>query len=283
MVGSVLVFVVNAWTREFFWRSFGGSWATVQHAFVHDPFLFLAHAISLVASPNKGLIFYAPLAVIGLFGIRRLIAEHPRTGLFVALAFGGLAAGFSFLRDWADETWGPRFLHAAVAPLLLCLAIPSRDAARTFHRLLAGCAAMLGGAVSLLGILFVYGGPYEAAKAVGQNTREAIQGDLVWNPIQFAFRLLGAALHPSGSHIWVASHSWLFARPAGSAPDPAIDLAKYAHFQSALLDGGTPPGARVALAACGIGGAVMIALAVRETRKERETVPLPARSKSSDG
>ena len=132
---------------------------------------------------------------------------------------------------------------------------------------------MIGGAVSLLGVLFVYGGPYDAAKAAGQNTLEAIQGDVVWNPIQFALRVLGAALHPAGSHVWVASHYWWFARPAGSAPEPVIDLAKYAHFQSMLLAGGTPPGVRLALSACGIGGAVLVALAIRETRKESEVLP----------
>jgi uncharacterized protein YqgC (DUF456 family) len=106
-IGSVLVFAANAWTREFFWRRFGGSWTSVQHALIHDPFLFLAHAVSLVASPNKGLVFYAPLAVLGLFGVRRLIAERPRTGIFVALAFGGLAAGFSFLKNGRTRPGGP--------------------------------------------------------------------------------------------------------------------------------------------------------------------------------
>lgn len=269
-IGSVLVFAANAWTREFFWRRFGGSWTSVQRALIHDPFLFLAHAVSLVASPNKGLIFYAPLAVLGLFGVRRIVADRPRTGIFVALTFGGLVAGFSFLKIWADETWGPRYLHTAVAPLLLCLAVPGPEATRALRRLLAGFAAVMGAAVSLLGVLFVYGGAYDAAKAAGQNTLEAIQGDVVWNPIRFELRLLAAALQPAGSHVWVASHYWWFTRPAASAPEPVVDLARYAHFQPVLLSAGTPPGVRLALSACGIGGAVLVALAIRETRRESE-------------
>jgi TM2 domain-containing membrane protein YozV len=273
-----LVFVGNAWTREFFWRRFGGSWTGLRHAAIRDPFLFFAHAVSLVASPNKGLIFYAPLAVVGLFGIRRILAGRPRTGIFVALTFGGLVAGFSLLKIWADETWGPRYLHAAVAPLLLCLAVPAGEHGKALRRLSAALAAVVGGAVSLLGVLFFYGGPYDAAKAAGQNTLEAIQGDVVWNPIRFALRVLPAALHPAGSHLWVASHYWWFVRPAGSAPEPVIDLARYAHFQSVLLAAGTPSGVRLALAACGVGGAGLIALAIRQTRKENRAGPLSSAS-----
>jgi len=281
-LGTGLVFAVNAWTREFFWRRFGGSWTNFRHSLIRDPFLFLAHAVSLVASPNKGLLFYAPLAVLGLFGLRRVVAGRPRTGAFVALTFGGLVAGFSLLKIWADETWGPRYLHAAVVPLMLCLAVPGGDAARVIRRLLATCAALLGGAVSLLGVLFVYGGPYDAASAAGQNTLEAIQGDVVWNPIRFAVRILGVALHPAGSHLWVASHYWWFVRPPGSAPEPVVDLAKYAHFQSRLLAAGTPPGVRLSLSACAVAGAILVARAIRETRRESRAEPSPAGSRMGD-
>jgi hypothetical protein len=126
---------------------------------------------------------------------------------------------------------------------------------------------MLGGAVSLLGVLFVYGGPYDAAKAAGQNTLEAIQGDVVWNPIRFALRLLVVALHPARPHVWVASHYWWFAKPPGSAPEPEIDLSKYAHFQSAVVAAGQPPGVRVLLAVCGLGGLLLVGLALREVRR----------------
>ncbi len=279
---ALLVFLGNAWTRELFWRRFGGSWSGLRHALIHDPFLFFAHAVSLVASPNKGLVFYAPLAILGLFGVRRVIAGRPRVGIFVALTFGGLVAGFSLLKIWADETWGPRYLHTAVVPLLLCLAVPGGDAARVARRLLAGCAAMLGGAVSLLGVLFVYGGPYDAARIAGQNTLEAIQGDVVWNPIRFALRILGTALHPAGSHLWVAAHYWWFVRPAGAPPEAVIDLAKYAHFQSVLLADATPPGVRAALSACAIGGAILIARAIRETRKESRAERSPAEARAGD-
>jgi len=257
---GILVIGGNAWTREFFWRRFGGSWANVQHTFVHDPFLFLFNAVSLVASPNKGLLFYAPLAVFGLCRIPRAISVRRRTGLFAALTFACLVAGFAFLKIWSDETWGPRYLHSAVAPLMLCLAFPaSRPGRFRARRLLAAAAGILGGIVSSLGILFPYGAPYHASRLAGQNTLEAIQGDVVWNPIRFDLRLLECALRPERERIWVAAHYWWFFKTPGSAAEPAIDLSRYVHFDPLVLAPGTRAGIVFRLVACGLAGAVLVA------------------------
>ena len=64
----------------------------------------------------------------------------------------------SFLEMWSDETWGPRYLHSALGPLVLCFAASRRS--RPLHlRTEAPLAAavLLGLGVSFLGTLFYYG------------------------------------------------------------------------------------------------------------------------------
>jgi len=277
-VAAIAVFGANSWTREFFWKPFGGSWENLRHALIHDPFAYLFHATSLLSSPNKGLLFYAPLAFAGLLALPRACRERPRIGVFAALTAGGLVAGFSLLKIWADETWGPRYLHTAIAPLLIVLALTPVSFRGVWRRSLLAAAAAFGAGVSLLGVLFFYGGPYHAAVQAGQGTLEAIQGDTVWNPIRFDLRLLETMARGAGPGAkWTAAHYWWFFKPPGSPPEPVVDLARYAHFQSWIFGSATKPGVVLLLAGFGVAGLAMIALFIAGSGGRRFSVPLVRR------
>jgi len=263
-VFAVAVFAGNAWTRELFWGKFGGSRARALHTLVHDPVLYLFHVVSLLSSPNKGLLFYAPLAVLGLVGIGGTFRRNRRVATFAILTIGGLAGGFSLLKIWADETWGPRYLHSAIAPLLLCLALSDGMLRRRAGRALAFLSAVAGLAVSLLGVLFFYGSAFSAARIAGQSNLEWIQGDVVWNPIRLDLRLLRVLLAGGRGREWVAAHYWWFFRAPGSPPEAVIDLSSFAHLQALLFRPECPAGIRVLLVLAGLSGLGVLLLAARK-------------------
>lgn len=200
-------YVANALIRSLFWRPYGGLAANVNGYRAHgvvDPML---HLIGFLGSPNKGLIVFAPLALLALFAIPRALDVDRRATIFAMLAFAGLAGGSSLLELWSDETWGPRYLHAAIAPLVLCLAAAWRstgDRPRSPAPFYAAVA--LGFGVSLLGVLFHYGTVARAAVEAAPVDHEALQGNPVWNHVRFNSRLFA---------VWLALC-------AGNAPDPVL-------------------------------------------------------------
>jgi hypothetical protein len=260
---ALVIFAGNAWTRELFWGKFGGSRASVMHTLVRDPFLYIFHVVSLVSSPNKGLLFYAPLAVLGLVGIGGVFRRSRRVAIFAILTTSGLVGGFSLLKIWSDETWGPRYLHSAIAPLLLCLALSDGVLGRRVGRAVACLLAAAGLVVSLLGALFYYGWTSAAARIAGQSNLEWIQSDVVWNPIRFDLRLLRVILDGGRGKEWVAAHYWWFFREPGSPPEAVIDLSRYAHLQGVLFRPECPPAARVLLVLSGLSGLGILLFAFR--------------------
>src|SRR5207253_5615063 len=103
----------------------------------------------------------------------------------------GLMIGSAVVSWWSEETWGPRYLHSAVAPLLLCLAAARRDRPFRLKRevplaALAGCGLF----VSFLGVTFYYGLLHRAALASTRSNLETIQNDPGWNHVRFNLELL---------------------------------------------------------------------------------------------
>jgi hypothetical protein len=137
---------------------------------------------------------------------------------FCVLVLGGTAGGCAMLRAWSDETWGSRYLHVTVVPLILCLGLT----VRTFgvaRKLALTAAGVLGLWIWFLGSFSYYGNLHGVAMATDQSTLEVIQTDLIWNHIGFNARLFTIWWSGSrGEVIWTPSHQWWPARPP-SAPE----------------------------------------------------------------
>ena len=124
----------------------------------------LATGVSyLLASSGKGLVWFAPPAVLGLallpWHVRRLAAP-----MFVALGIF-LVELVYFGRWWAwhgDWSWGPRYLYLTIPFLLIPLALLLH---RAVVRGLALIAAAAGLVVALLGVLVDYGGYYSVVSS----------------------------------------------------------------------------------------------------------------------
>jgi hypothetical protein len=188
-----------------------------------DPFLWISNLSSLFLSPNKGLLFYAPVVPLLLFC--RSAPKGPGGGerRFAWLAVAGTAVGTSMFFFWSDETWGPRYLHAALPPILVAGAAALAGRPFRLRRDWPTVAALtLGAGISFLGVLFFFGNLHSVAIRLGEATMETLQSDPAWNPIRFHFRLLtvwrrGTVGPPLADDLWAPKrHSW------GSESSPPI-------------------------------------------------------------
>ncbi|HEV7239417.1 MAG TPA: hypothetical protein VGQ36_09265 [Thermoanaerobaculia bacterium] len=233
-------FLVNSHYRSLFWVNFGGSANFVKLWIAHGPISIALNVVSFLFSANKGLVVYVPLALIALYVLPRVAVTHRWLAVFAILVLGGLAGGFSLLRNWSDETWGPRYLHSAIAPLILCVAA-SIGAAPYRRRFLlpVATAILLGAYPAFLGVFFYYGALHAAQRATSQPTLEALQFDPVWNHLRFNDRLLEIWLAsdepPPRRTWWTPEHKWFFIPPKDAPPWKSVDLAAYAIPQSAMI------------------------------------------------
>ncbi len=236
----VLVFAGNAYIRSLAWVQLGGTVSFAKGWLVHDLVSPALNLIALLGSPNKGLLVFAPVTILALVCLPRAFAVDRPVVIFALLTFLGLAGSLSFLEMWSDETWGPRYLHSALGPLVLCFAASRRSRPlrlRTEAPLAA--AVLLGLGVSFLGTLFYYGSLGGVATTSTALTLPALQGDMTWNHVRFNARLL---------------HAWWKGRRGGSAPEflepgrlwdfhtppkiltwQAVDLRQLSNPQPALL------------------------------------------------
>ena len=223
----------NAWTRAFFWAQYGGSFAFIRPWIVSDivsPFLNFA---AFFGSPNKGLWVYSPVCFLTIFAIPRAFHFRRDLTLFALLTLGGLAGGFSLLTNWSDETWGPRYLHSAICPLLLVLATGIPRPSRAFRAALA-IAAVLGFGAAVLGVAFSYSSLAQAANVTGLNTLENYQGNLKLNHLLFNTALLDEWWHQRHG-TWSTAPRWFFTTPADAPAVKSINLAEYAIPQPILF------------------------------------------------
>src|SRR5262249_33822554 len=134
--------------------------------------------LSYFSSINKSLFLYAPITALGLLALPRVFRSYPRIAIFSALTLVGVAGGFSLTYMWAEETWGPRYLHESILPLTVCLAAAKTGLGPQWRREIPLFAAMvLGLVISFLGSFFYYGNLHIAATSASQNTLESLQFD----------------------------------------------------------------------------------------------------------
>ena len=147
----------GAIAKSLYWAQLGVSPVTKFRALMNDSvFQYLGGAIGLFGSPNKGLLLYAPLVVLGLCAIPAAWRAHREVTLFVLLALGGTVLGVSFMRHYADEVWGCRYLHSSVAPLVLLIGASRKQFCLRRDAVMVPLA-VLGVVVSFLGAFYYYG------------------------------------------------------------------------------------------------------------------------------
>ncbi len=231
----VLVWVLSAAGRERFWVALGGSLKYVRPLLIDSVFLYFTNLIGMFGSPAKGLFVYAPPLLLSIYAIPRAWRAHRDVTAFALLAAGGVCCGFAMFRYFADEVWGPRYMHSCVAPLLLIIGAgrarfsPRRDA------LLLPLLAM-GAAISFFGAIYYYGVRHGAATRTDQNSAQQLMSDPVLNEVRFNARLFGVWLsHPAAPVLWPPPRLWMYARPAGLPPRKTVDLRELARPQALLI------------------------------------------------
>jgi len=245
---AVVATIVSVYGLNAYTRSLSPTWATgtlnVFKLFnVDGPLTVAFNMLSLFGSVNKGLFIYCPVVLICLLGLPKAYKKNARVVIFASLILGGLVGGCSLFYFYTDETWGPRYLHSAVAPLIVCLALTRESMRFRLRRELPLLVlGVLGAAVSFLGAFYYYGTMHLAATQCGQATIETLQGDPNWNHVQFNLMLLrvwrrgGTDAAP-----WTPARHWWYEQPPDAAPLKTINLRDFATPQSSLVRGWSIP------------------------------------------
>jgi len=72
LVVVVTVFGASAYSRSFFWKTFGSSGNFLRFWLIPDPIYFLANLFSFFFSTNKGFFFYCPLLLVAAVCLPKL-------------------------------------------------------------------------------------------------------------------------------------------------------------------------------------------------------------------
>ena len=180
--------VVNVVLRNFYWTPRGGGESAIQGWMIQSKFQIFTNLFGLLGSPAKGLFIFAPILVAALWAIPRAFRTHRDIAIFSALVFACMMAFLSLLIAPYDETWGPRFLHVVVAPLVICIGA-AWPAFQWRVYLPLAVLATIGVVISFLGAFFYYGARGKASDDARQNTMEWLTSDNVWNEVVFDARL----------------------------------------------------------------------------------------------
>jgi len=273
-VGNVL--------RNPYWIPKGGVYYSFRGWMMDSPIQVLANFVGIFGSPIKGLAVFAPLLLLCIYAIPRAFRSvHRDLTVFTLLITGCTAGLISLLIVTSDEIWGPRYMHVAIAPLLLCI-----GAAWPRFGLKIGlplvCLAAVGFVVSFLGSFSNYGVPSLAMRDAAQNTMEWINGDPVWSGPAFESRLVSTWLKPGEEPVpWIPLHHWVWEPPKDFPAEwRTIDLREYSTPQSILLQfwSATPKGEkrtifRVSLFSMIVGPLLLLFVALRTRKESRELLP----------
>jgi hypothetical protein len=208
---------------------------------------YFINVIGIFGSPTKGLLVYCPVLLGSLFVLPRVFRSHRPLAIFAVLITICTIAFTSILINPGADGWGPRYLHASVAPLVLCIgaAWPRFNWRRSALLIVL---SVIGVAISFLGVFSYYGARDSAMKATDQNTVEWQDGDPVWNPITFNARIFRVWLRNSPTPVlWTPWHNWQWTAPPDVMPWKTIDLREYCRPQSFMVRDWQLPKDRLAL------------------------------------
>jgi hypothetical protein len=229
------VWAVGTWGRNFYWGPRGGGANSLRLWLADSALQVFTNAVGVFGSPTKGLFVYAPILLASIYAVPRVFRAHREIAIYALLVTACSLGLISFLRSPTDEVWGCRYMHVAIAPLILCIG----GAWPCFHWRREGllvALALLGLIISFLGAFYYYALLDFAMKDVGQNTLEWITGDNVWNHIEFNARLFRTWLHGGTAPVmWTPTHIWVWTRPADAPQWKSIDLRQFYQPQSFML------------------------------------------------
>jgi hypothetical protein len=267
--------LLDALGRKFIWDPSGASAQVLRGWSIDSPLLYISNAIGVFGSPTKGFFLYAPVLIASIWAIPRAWRSNRDIVVFVLLVTGCMTGLISILIVQADEVWGCRYMHIAIAPLLLCIgAAWPRLEWRKYLPITA--MALLGVAVSFLGAFYYYGNRAGAAGEAHQNTMQWLVGDPVWNEIALYARAFSVWRNGCPSTPWTPAHVWVWSAPPGAQPWKTIDLQTYCRPQSFLLQRWDQPAEgtlgvifRMYLASLVIGVILLVLAIIRTVRAER--------------
>lgn len=231
-------YALNHLAKSRYWAGMDAGVNYFRDILVDSPLTVALQVFAYFGSPNKSLFLFCPVLALSFLTLGTAWRRQPRIVIFALLALSGLIGGFSITRMWADETWGPRYLHSTVAPLMLCLAAAKSALPFQWRReWLALALLVLGFAISLLGSFFPYGSMHKAATRSSRATLEALQYDPELNHIRFNWKLMRVWL--SGNRdvspiSWPPPPHWWFTKPEDALPEKTVDLREFSTPQSML-------------------------------------------------
>lgn len=233
--GILLLFYTgHGFIRQLAWP--GASRMYVPGFIVQDLVSYFMNAAALIGSPNKGIIAFAPIVLLGF--LWRPDSGSPGRPIFVfaVLVTAGLVLGLSFSTTWADELWGPRYLHASVAPWVMSMAVSRQATLKSRQEVPAiALAVVLGLGVSFLGAFFSYSALHAAAVDTHEAQLETIQSNPAWNHVRFNARLMRIWINPRAGRFWVPPRQWYFDPPVRGYVLREVNLGIYADPQPALV------------------------------------------------
>jgi hypothetical protein len=236
IVGVIgVVWLLAALGRIPFWHSFSGASSALRPFLIDSPFLYIANVIGMLGSPTKGLFLFAPPLLFSVYAVPKAWRAHREVTAFALLILAAIVFGYSFLRYFADEVWGPRYLHSAIAPLLLIIGGSRAHFCLRRDALLLPLAA-IGVVISFLGACYNPTAQYVAATRTATNTYEDFMGNSALNQVRFNARLFGAWFQrPSTPVPWSPSRKYLYSVPPDAPIVKTIDLRELAQPQSFLI------------------------------------------------
>jgi hypothetical protein len=188
--------------------------------------------IGLFGSPAKGLFVFAPILIAIFWAVPRAFRSRRDIAIFATLVLVCTIGFLSILNYTTDETWGTRYLHVAIAPLLLCIGAAWPQVSWRAHLPLA-VLTVVGIVVSFLGSFFYYGARGVASDDARQNTMEWLTSDTVWNEVTFDARLFQVWWHGGTEPVlWTPAHLWVWTPPTDVPAWRSVDLRKLADSQS---------------------------------------------------
>lgn len=241
LIGAL--YIINAYTRTLSQTWASGASSSFRAFSVDSPLIVIFNAFSILGSLNKGLIVYSPVVLLSLATFRQACRIDPRIVIFAGLTLVGLIGGCSLIFFWSDETWGPRYLHSSIGPLIICLALTKHSVRFRYRREIPLIAlALLGLAISFLGAFFYYGTLHLTAIRSSQSTLEALQYDPNFNHIRFNLKLFELWLQgnhaPEGAaEFWPPARRWWFEPPPDAPALKTVNLREVATPQPSLVRG----------------------------------------------
>ena len=241
---AALAWSLNTWTRFRFWHGV----FTVQWL-VRGPLDFVLQVWAALTGLNKGLLVFCPILLAAFARLEVAYSRNMRVVTFAVLTLAGQLLGTCLLTYWSEETWGPRYLHSSVGPLILCIALAK--AGRPFRLRREWPLLGLGGAglmVSALGSLFWFGYLFHAARPQMLSTLENYQYDFAFNHIRFNASLARVWLDGGRSatpELWPPPQIvWYYPKgriPARFKPRQPASLAPFAVPQPLVLQRNAGP------------------------------------------